>query len=154
MRRLALALLLGLSACTADSYRDPSAGISSTTRFELARMQGDWRVVARFGDPTDPSVRAAERFRFDGATVIHTTRDGARTLPVTVTGPGRMEVGGRALWVLWVDDGFRTAAIGAPSGAYGWIMERGQGAPDRRRAAREILDWAGYDLRQLVEVTP
>ena len=72
---------------------------------------------------------------------------------VSVTGPGRMEIAGRELWVLWVDDGFRTAAIGHPSGGYGWIMERGAHAADRRKAAREILAWAGYDLTRLVEVT-
>lgn len=154
MRRLALGLVLALAACGGKGYRDKGAGMSSTTRFDLARMAGDWRVVARFADAEAAEARAPERFRFDGATVTHVTTGGAQSLPVAVTGPGRMRVGGRALWVLWVDDGFRTAAIGHPSGAYGWIMEQGAGRADQRQAAREILAWAGYDLTRLVEVTP
>ena len=50
------------------------------------------------------------------------------------------------LWVLWVDDDFRTAVIGTPDGRFGWIMDRpGQASRDRTRAAREILDFNGYD---------
>jgi len=162
---LVLAVAFLLSACVAQGYRDPGAGISSTTRFDLARMAGDWRVVERFGDPADPNARQPERYVFGGDTVTRhwwTCNDWAKTpncvdleevFPVTVTGPGRIEIAGRALWVLWVDDGFRTAAIGHPSGGYGWIMERGPGAVDRRNAAREILAWAGYDLTRLVEVS-
>ena len=52
--------------------------------------------------------------------------------------------------VLWVDEGFRTAVLGTPSGSRAFILDRGATpAPDRLRAAREILNWYGYDLAQL-----
>ena len=56
----------------------------------------------------------------------------------------------RALWVLWVDEGFRTAVVGNPAGDFGWILDRSAtGGADRIAAAREILDFNGYDTGQL-----
>ena len=56
----------------------------------------------------------------------------------------------RRLWVLWVDEGFRTAVIGNPEGTFAWIIDRSQkGGADRITAAREILDFNGYDVSQL-----
>ncbi len=65
--------------------------------------------------------------------------------------PGRWASGEvPELWILWVDDDFRTAVIGTPDGSLGWIMDRpGQASPDRTAAAREVLDWSGYDLGRL-----
>jgi apolipoprotein D and lipocalin family protein len=65
--------------------------------------------------------------------------------------PGRLAVeGSPEFWVLWVDDDFRTAVVGTPDGSLGWIMDRpGQASPDRTRAAREVLEWSGYDLGRL-----
>jgi apolipoprotein D and lipocalin family protein len=56
----------------------------------------------------------------------------------------------RAFWVLWVDEGFRTAVLGNPDGTFGWIVDRStRGGADRIRAAREILDFNGYNVSQL-----
>ena len=56
----------------------------------------------------------------------------------------------RTLWVLWVDEGFRTAVVGNPAGDFGWILDRSaSGGADRIAAAREILDFNGYDTDQL-----
>lgn len=58
----------------------------------------------------------------------------------------------RTLWVLWVDDGFRTAAVGTPDGRWGWILDRStSGGADRIAAAREVLDFNGYDLTHLAK---
>lgn len=55
------------------------------------------------------------------------------------------------IWVLWVDEGYRTMALGTPSGRFGMILERGAGPTpsDRNAAAREILAWNGYALQRL-----
>ncbi len=56
----------------------------------------------------------------------------------------------RDFWVLWVDEGFRTAVLGNPTGDFGWIVDRSTtGGADRITAAREILDFNGYDVSQL-----
>jgi len=75
----------------------------------------------------------------------------------TPLGPNRWRLadpqGGAArdLWVIWVDEGYRTAAIGAPDGRYGWILDRSaKGGGDRITAAREILDFNGYDISAMV----
>ena len=75
-----------------------------------------------------------------------------------MTGPGRFTMRRDGVnaehWVLWVDADFRTAVIGSPTGQFGWIMEKGTGAPspDRIKAARDVLDFGGFDLSQLREV--
>jgi apolipoprotein D and lipocalin family protein len=78
-----------------------------------------------------------------------------------VVGPGRLEVKFDSVpfvsapyWVLWVDEGYRTAVVGVPSGRAGWILNRDPQIPaDRLEAARQILDFNGYDLTQL-RMTP
>ena len=182
MKRLALLALLALSACgrevaeappgQAVSFRDRSVPIASTTRGGPTDLNGDWVVLATFGegpvrglDVTDrvgvalePSGRGDWTF---------TDRAGAWVrVPVALVQPGRYEVrspqpaaavvfGTEApkLVVLWVDDDFRTAVVGTPDGSFGWVMDRpGQGSPDRLAAAREVLDFNGYDLGRLSEV--
>ncbi|GAD54140.1 lipocalin family protein [Limimaricola cinnabarinus] len=78
----------------------------------------------------------------------------ARLRAVTSEGRGRFEIGGQPWWLLWTDDDFRTAVIGAPDGAYGWVMNRpGQAGADRNRAAVEMLDFNGYDTGALSTAT-
>ena len=171
MRRIAGALLV-LAACAtepppvpATSYRDSNALIASIASFDPARFAGRWYEIASFPAPsrvgcTDTQVTytaAAEGLRVVNACL----RDG-RTERVEgtarVTGPGRLDMqlaGAPAtLWVLWVDEGYRTAVIGMPSGEAGWILNRDPTIPpDRLAAAREILDFNGYDLSHL-RMTP
>lgn len=75
---------------------------------------------------------------------------------IAQTGPGRFAISGRGgtaqdWWVLWVDEGYRTLAIGTPSGEFGFILNRGNTLPsDRLAAAREVLDFNGYDVGRLI----
>ncbi|MCB1340451.1 MAG: lipocalin family protein [Pseudooceanicola sp.] len=141
--------------------------MGATTRFDAERFAGQWQVVARMGAPEDESARLGEAFVFGkpgaGWTVTQTRvscngdecSQYQADRPVRQVAPGRIDVDGAMWWVLWVDDGFRTAAIGTPDGSFGWIMDRkgpqGIGA-DRLAAAKEIMDWAGYDLTRLQTV--
>ncbi len=78
-----------------------------------------------------------------------------------MVGPGRLEVRLGSVpfiaadyWVLWVDESYRTAVVGTPNGRAGWILNRDPEIPaDRLAAAREILDFNGYDLSRL-EMVP
>jgi len=72
-------------------------------------------------------------------------------------GPGRLSLSSSDVeqdlqfWVLWVDEGFRTAAIGTPDGSFGWILDRKRtGGPDRIAAARDVLEFNGYDISKIV----
>lgn len=57
------------------------------------------------------------------------------------------------LWVLWMDYDRRTFVVGDPAGTYAAIFDhRARGGADRIIAARDILDWFGYDIARLGEV--
>ncbi len=168
-----LALLAGCALPAAQAFRDTEARISSSSRFEAARFAGDWQLVAAFAPPevgVGP-VRYSVTATSGGGFAVETQaapcprpacageRADYRAVP---TGPGRFRIAAgdaplqdEERWVLWVDDDFRTAVIGTPSGRLGWILDRRrQSSPDRLRAARSVLEWAGYDLTYLKEATP
>lgn len=166
IRRAFLALLLALAAC-APSYRDTSVGMTSMAVFDPARYAGLWYEVARFPTPfqagcTHTTARYGQAG--NGLTVKNSCRkDGKRVViegTATISGPGRLKVRldgvpvAADYWVLWVDEGYRTAVVGVPSGRAGWILNRTPGIPaDRLKAAREVLAFNGYDLGQL-RMTP
>ncbi len=102
-----------------------------------------------------------ERWQADaGGFAVRGTRCGptgktgyaTRARPV---GPGRitreMRDGTEEIWVLWVDADYRIAALGTPSGGFGRILVRpGQARADLIIAAREIMDFNGYDVSRLI----
>ena len=153
MKRLFLCLLLAACAKAAPiappvSYRDITQPIGSTTRGDAYDMAGNWQVQAAYpGGIFGPGDGVVLDFAADGTGVLN-------GLPLRITLPNRWVAGGIEYWVLWVDDDFRTAVIGTPTGAFGWIMDRpGAASTDRTRAAQEILDFSGYDLSRLQGVT-
>jgi apolipoprotein D and lipocalin family protein len=163
--------VLGLGACAVPvaSYRDTSVTIASAAVFDPARYAGRWYEIASFPVPFQEGCRdtvAEYRPRGDGSIGVVNTclRDGSpRRIEgeARVTGPGRLEVSFDGLpfvsapyWVLWVAEDYGSAVVGVPSGRAGWILNR---APvmsaDRFEAARQVLDFNGYDTRRLV-MTP
>ncbi|RVV98824.1 lipocalin [Mesobaculum littorinae] len=165
MRGSVFALLLcALAACGRDpapapeadrSYRDTSVIISSSSRFDAARFAGTWQRQATFGAAyADPPCREVRFVDVPGGMEVETCRGAAPKL-YSQSSYGRLQApGAEPLWVLWVDDDFRTAVVGTPSGRLGWILDRGSLPPDRARAAREVLAFNGYDLSQLRPVAP
>lgn len=133
-------------------------------------MQGRWVVRERTAETQDPQATAPENFEFgavDGNQIAviwsHRVCDAERCVdlrtPLTanVTGPGRFVMPrgeGPPIehWVLWTDEDYRVAAIGTPSGAFGWIMTKGEARADLMQAAREIMDWNEYDMAHLQAV--
>lgn len=172
IRKLLGATALVLGACAAQVpvsvpagpvYRDTSAPIGVISRFDAHRFAGLWYVRAGF-DPDigrmafriiDTPARSVMRlgaFVCDPAGVCG---DFSQDLPLIHVDRGQFRVtmpDGREqeFWVLWVDEGFRTAVLGNKAGDFGWIVDRSTttGA-DRISAARAILDFNGYDVSQL-----
>lgn len=85
--------------------------------------------------------------------MIRRTAGGEAAFRVTAPGILRSAEGDEVLVVMWVDEGFRTAAVGAASGRWAAVIDRGgKASPDRTRAAVEILDFNGWDVSRLQRV--
>lgn len=150
MRALILAALLsGLAGCAAQTgHRDANAPIAAIVSFDPARFVGTWNEIAAIG--RSPGARWQVTQGAGGSFSIATTRDGSGT--ARLVGPGRIEATNFPvpLWVLWVDSGYRTMAIGTPDGRFAMLLDREPALPpDRMNAAREVLAWNGYDLAGL-----
>jgi len=170
---LGLVSLAGCAAAVAPSYRDERVTIASSATFDASRYVGLWYEVARYPNPFQSACAGAiaEYGLSDtpGTLTVRNTCLDATGQPTTQivgtatdAGLGRLSVRLRGVpvaapyWVLWVDESYRTAVVGAPNGRVGWIMNRDPEIPDDRlAAAREVLDFNGYDLSQLQRsVTP
>jgi len=150
------ALVLGLTGCaqTPDisGFRDVSAPIAATTRFEAPRLDGTWWVRAEFAQA--PTQARQVRYVWNGNGSFDIGPDGGALVRHDVSEGARWRASGGApeIWLLWVDTGYRTAALGTPDGSFGMILDRSAtGGTDRIAAARDIFDWFGYDLTKLQE---
>ncbi|SLN37524.1 Lipocalin-like domain protein [Aquimixticola soesokkakensis] len=159
----ALGALAMLSACarapqaTAPaSFRDPSVQMSSIAAFDPLRFSGRWYEVAGYFDDSAVCSVGAVTYTVQKGGAAWTVTEGPcsssspRSGMAVVDGPGRFTFAAERYWVLWVDADYRTAVVGQPSGGQGYILDRTrQGSPDRLLAARDILQWNGYDLGAL-----
>ena len=132
------------------AFRNASAPIWSAAAFDPSQITGEWHQVAGFADHEGGchagSLRlepAGSALRIAGDLCLNGTVEKLRG-KATVTGPGRLTIGGEEWWVLWVDSGYRTMAIGTPSGRFGLILDRGAIPQDRLTAAGEVFDFNGY----------
>lgn len=138
--------------------RDAQVTIAGTSRFDPERFAGRWHVVAAFGAPSGGTLR---QFTYDPEQAVMTETGPAQPRRYRVTAPGVLRPlaptapdAPDALVVMWVDEGFRTAVLGTPSGQRGEILDRAPvAAPDRLAAAKEILDFNGWDVSRLQKVT-
>lgn len=172
MPRLILALLAvalaGLAACSkppapaATGFRDPAVPIYSNAVLDLNRLRGDWVQVATFAPAAAGCAPGAATIGGEAGALDLSARlclggaELAASGALAETGPGRLtpaQAGGvlaQPWWVIWADVDYRTLVIGTPSGDFGFILNRDGALPaDRLTAAREVLDWNGYDLAQL-----
>lgn len=158
-----------LAACakpapTRLSFRDAGLSLYSNAVFERDRMFGDWVQVAAFAPSNAGGCHAGTaRFAPQGdrvalqANLCLSGEAVAYTGVVSFIEAGRMVLSGadpagigQEWWVVWVDVDYRTMVIGTPSGDFGFILNRDGRLPaDRLAAAREILEWNGYNLAKL-----
>lgn len=164
MRLIAIAALCVLLAACESTYRDRTVAITSMAVFDPDRYAGRWYEVASFPTPFQSGCTHTQaEYRVLSASELSVRnsclRDGARSViegTARVYGPGRLKVQLNGVpveadyWVLWVDEGYRTAVVGTPSGRAGWILNRDPSIPaDRLAAARDVLVFNGYDLSRL-----
>ena len=168
MYKLALMVLLMVVGCTESPklddrqgvYRNTAIPIYSAAVFDRSRFLAEtWTEVATF---ESPGVAACGGGLLGFSTPYPGTQAGYRLCRSggMWTGSGRIEFFGQGrftiaglddpFWVLWADADMRTVVIGTPSGRFGFILNRGGFPADRLTAARDILDWNGYDLSRLV----
>lgn len=156
MYRVTLAALLLLSACVgaqreSTAFRVVDAPIWSAAAFVPAQVTGQWQQVAAFTATTggcrggavsvDP---APGGYAVKGTLCLDGTARKVDALARPV-GPGRLSVEGQEdWWVLWVDSGYRTLAVGTPSGQFGFVLDRGTISQDRLVAAAEVFAFNGY----------
>jgi apolipoprotein D and lipocalin family protein len=159
-------LLCGCGALS-GSYRDQSVMIASSANFDPSRYLGRWYEVARYPNPfqADCAGSYVDYQAGPGGQILvrNSCLDASGAViaeiggTAQVAGPGRLSVRldgvpvAAPYWVLWVDEGYRTAVVGQPNGRAGWVLNREPEIPqDRWVAAREVLDFNGYDLSRLV----
>jgi apolipoprotein D and lipocalin family protein len=146
---------LSLTACVTKprasaAFRSADAPIWSAAAFQPSQIAGTWRQAAVFqrdgetcqGGSVEITPEAAG-LRLNGALCVAGKLRDVSGLAVP-SGPGRLMVGGEEWWVLWVDSGYRTMAIGTPSGQFGFVLDRAALPADRLNAAREVFDFNGY----------
>lgn len=142
------------------SLRAQSQPIYSTAALPAARLIGTWGQVAGFGAdrPCVPAPRLTFVRNASGVQVVYDLCLGAQR----VAGQGMLASAGAQgryllpefsapIWVLWIDEGNRTMALGTPDGSFGMIVAKSPPPPDHIRAAREILAWNGYDLTRFYQ---
>jgi len=167
VHRLILAAALVLAACAPvppPGFRDPILGLHSIAAFEPARIAGHWTQVATFAAPNAPDCAPGSAVftpAGDGLAVVANLCLAGKVVrtsgPLVLAAAGRMQLSGadpsgigQPWWVIWVDSDYRTLVIGTPSGAFGFILNRTATLPqDRLIAARDILEWSGYDTSRL-----
>lgn len=158
-----IALLAALAGCAAPppatARRDAGVRISSAALFDAGRFAGRWHVLASHtpgcaGAVQDWTLTAPDRFRLSGIDCTGSAPT-ALTGSAVLTGPGGRITpdsgfGRDPVYVMWVDQDYRVAALGTPSGRWAVMLSRdATGRADLIRAAREVLAFNGYDLAQL-----
>ena len=133
------------------TFRNPSANIGATTRFDPVRFAGDWHVVARFVETGETAAHdvIAVTYQQGKDRIVVVASEGAQTYAYDGTAVLRAKQGD-PLIIMWVDEGFRTAVLGTPSGRVGYILDRKPNPrKDRLKAATEVLKFYGWDTRRL-----
>ncbi|MEL6450730.1 MAG: hypothetical protein AAFQ19_05675 [Pseudomonadota bacterium] len=147
----ALICAAGLAACAPAPVREvniplrnPTVPIGAITRFDLGAFVGAWEVRESGGG-------AWALTRFDVSPDGTVWREGAEVMAtVEPRAPGILRLRyadgvEREVWVVWIDPDHRTAALGDPDGAIGFVVTRpGPARADQVVAARQVLDFNGY----------
>ncbi len=139
-------------------FRAAQTPMYSTAEMPVSRLIGRWQQEGGFGPLDDCAPRGIE-FSVQGGVVqaaYHLCLNGrvVQGAGPLAGGQGRYRLPDLAapIWVLWIDGGNRSMAVGTPDGSFGMVLSKDNIPADRLAAAREILAWNGYDLAQFVRL--
>lgn len=161
-----------LTACAREepvpevvSFRDRSVPIASQVDVTAARLAGRWVFRSQFSGFPGQTL-SFEQGADGGLTFVETATlcEGeicglsSTRYQMVQRGPGRWQTDAPSgslpegeLWILWLDFDNRTMAIGTPDGSFGFILDReATGGEDRIAAARDIMEWMGYRVDEMV----
>jgi len=153
----------------AGKYRDQSVAMAVETGLDLNRYLGKWYEIARFANRFEKGcqgVTAEYSWQDDGTIkVSNTCHEGTPDGPVQVVdgvgqveGPGKLSINFVSwlpfakgdYWVLYVDEAYSVAAVGAPNGRTGWILARSPKISKARfQVALSALAKNGYDVSKI-----
>jgi apolipoprotein D and lipocalin family protein len=140
--------------------------VKAVTQFDLNRYLGTWHEIARFparfqrGCSNAKAVYA--KVDTKKISVVNTCTRNGKTASADgdaiVKGAGKLGVKFSVLqpfrapyWVLWIDKGYQTVAVGEPGKKFGWILSR---SATRSRAsvaeAIKAFEQNGYDTTKLI----
>ncbi|MEC7764101.1 MAG: lipocalin [Pseudomonadota bacterium] len=148
MRAIFLAVLLALAACAPRPAEGPR--MTSVVGYDAARFMGQWVEVATVGRA--PAAGTWSIHDREGATFFAGLPGAENVVSFIDRGNGRLDFADRTgtLYVLWADADDRTVVLGRPDHSFGVILNKGAGiSPDRLAAARDVMEWNGYDLGTL-----
>jgi len=147
----ALLVVAGCVTPPTPVYRDTAQPLSITTRAAPGLWQGSWYLRA-----ATPREREIAKLGFDAGSITPNCAPscgaGWHVAPIGTNRWQLTDATGqtRELWLIWIDDSGRTVALGEPDGRYAWVLDRSsKGGFDRIQAAREILEFNGYDAGQI-----
>lgn len=163
MYRLILVSVLALAGCVSApsdksvAFRKAGAEIWSSAAFDASRIEGRWQQAATFSTSDGPGCKPGGAEVRRGAAGMEITarlcvngKEVRAAGPLKMVGPGRMAVPGMSdWWVIWVDSGYRTLAIGTPDGSFGVVLDRSRIGGDRLNAAGEVFEFNGYNKARL-----
>ena len=167
-----IASIAAPTLAASEVYRDRYVPMTSIAELDVERYTGRWYEIARFPNRFErgcEAVTADYELREDGQiSVTNTCREGSPDGPRKVAeGVARVEAPGRLsvsfvpwlpfargdYWVLYVDEDYQLAVVGAPKGSTGWILARSPTISDaERQAAEAVLTRNGYDVSRLSDV--
>ena len=162
-------LMALLSACLPQDappsdIRDPKANFAATSRFDEARFAGQWLRRATFAGPWQVvsfeyvaakggKPGAWREVALNGEASAYETR--VATVTPDLPGVFTLRYSGgetRQMVVVWVDEGFRTAALATRDGSYAVIVDRKKsGGADRIVAAKSVLEANGFAVGRMWE---
>jgi len=167
MHRIALCAAALCIGCTGPmpapsaSFRTGQTPIYSTAALPAARLVGQWRQVGGFGAAKlctaapvltiSASPQGAAQAQYDLCLGAQRVQGGGAIASAGAQGRYLLPGIPSPIWVLWIDEGNRSMALGTPSGTFGIILSKDPIPADRLGAARAVLAWNGYDLTQFYQ---
>lgn len=171
-------LALALAACAGgpSGRQDGAAPLRPVQSVDLTRYAGLWYEIARYPNSFErdcAGVTAEYALREDGkVSVTNTCRKGGldgrvevargRAQVIEGSGGARLAVnfapiplpaGDGNYYILYLDEDYRHAVIGEPSGRFLWMLARNPRiTPEDRERMNAAAQAQGYDLAMLEEV--